>query len=151
MSNPGLMELCLFCGSKSPGPAFCSEKCRHLATSGTRSASEPSSPTIGLSRTLSEFCQLRSLPKAIDFGNWISNPGHKTSEPDKSYSISVGRPQQISDLSEKTSHELKEYERCFDQTRRQKTQVSTLFHSRLHLLVLITNLSIAQAKFNLYQ
>lgn len=149
MSNPDLLNLCLICGQKSPRLAFCSEKCRSLAISRAGSASEPSTPTTGLSRTLSEFCQLLSLPEAVDFNSWLSKTRHKQPETDKMNSLGGDLPDQVSSVSEKASHELEEYERCFDQTRRQKMQVGILFHSGLHWLVVIIDPLIAQANFNL--
>jgi hypothetical protein len=40
-----------------------------------------------------------------------------------------GSPDQVLDISEQAYQELKEYERFFDQIRRQKTQVSALSDS----------------------
>ena len=122
MSNPGLY-LCLICGQESPGLAFCSEKCRSLAINRAGSVSERSSPTNALSRSVSDFCQLLPLPEATDFGLCISKPGGKKPGPNKPHGVGGGCPDQVPGVSEKASHELKEYEHCFDQTRRRKTQV----------------------------
>ncbi|CAI7621996.1 unnamed protein product [Penicillium palitans] len=65
------------------------------------------------------MCELLPLPKAVDFDRWIAETEDQKPKPYNPYNINVDRPDQ---LSEQAIHELKEYERCFDQTRWLKMQ-----------------------------